>query len=757
MNKSKKIISIFAAAALALSTMSLAACGTQEYKGEVKGDDYVSSATVSSNGGFVVEKGDYVYFINGKEENTADNTYGDAVKGSLMRISKADLAAGVDLEQKAKIVVPSLFVTGNYDSGIYIYGDYVYYATPTTDRNNAGQVANTSLDFKRAKIDGSEAPMGGKDEYFFRVSSNSIKYRYVQVNDVVYCLYEEDSALKSYNTSTKKTTVLVKGASAIYYDTEDLTNPNVYYAMGVTLGLDEENSTSQPYNQIYTVNAAATVSVDASKAAYTAKDENGKVVASYDFNEDFFKQKNEEAKEEDKDAEAPYDLSDHTTYPYVNLGKLVLDGIGSTHAYPAYRKHALGETTSAGEPFGYTYAVQGYKNGGVYFTRKPTNASLTYLYYLSDGADDADTWNTISGNATATEISKDVEKASATAFYLFDGTTHSYFYTATEGIYYVKGDKEVVIPFTETANLWKVDGDYLYFYGSGTNGNGVSRVNYKGEQTDYNWNFEEKYDVVTLPLVDFNDSWYKPEFVTVGEKTMLLYANAQSFGAGSTSYNNIYVATVGTNEEIKAANEKIEEINEEIADNSADVQNLMKYYFRTADTAAYEDVKDLYSKEQQKLFNEFVEKFKQGGAFEGQNEGKFIQALGRVNEAESEAIADAWTSYLKTREVEEENDELPTWAIVLIVCGSVLVVGGAATAIALVALHKKKVAKEQKEAIVNAYKRKKIDTTDDKTIDVYADEDVEPSVEPVAEVEETPVEEAPVEEAAEVENPAEEN
>ena len=158
-DKMKKILG------LALATVSVtsvfAGCKTTKYKGEpISG--YVSEATVSSNGGFAVEKGDYVYFINGQEYNSADNKYGAVVKGALMRISKADLAAG---KNTAITVVPSLFVAQNMNAGIWIYDDYVYYATPTTDKNLSGDVEYTYIDFKRAKLDGSEGP----EKYFARV------------------------------------------------------------------------------------------------------------------------------------------------------------------------------------------------------------------------------------------------------------------------------------------------------------------------------------------------------------------------------------------------------------------------------------------------------------------------------------------------------------------------------------------------------------------------------------------------------------
>ena len=228
--------------------------------------------------------------------------------------------------------------------------------------------------------------------------------------------------------------------------------------------------------------------------------------------------------------------------------------------------------------------------------------------------------------------------------------------------------------------------------------------------------------------MDWNSSWYKPEFV--GD--VLLYSNAQSFGA--TAYNYIYAAKIGTTEEIIANNEAYEAVQEEIdsySENTA-LQTAMKYYFRTGETSAFEAVKDEYSTYQQEKFQEFVDNA------ELKEESAFIRQVGKTNEADAEAIAESWVNSLLSKEEEEEDDGLPTWAIVLIVVGSVLVVAAGVT-IPLVIVAKKKAAKKaEEEATVNAYKRKKIDTTDDKTIDVYAEEQAEQPAE--AATEETVVE-----------------
>ena len=105
---SKKVLSLLVAVTLLGSTMVMSGCGNKYYKADGL-DGYVPSQNAAiSNGGFAVEKDGFVYFINGKAENTAENKFGEVVKGSLMRIKKDDLNAGNYVN--AQTVVPMLFV-----------------------------------------------------------------------------------------------------------------------------------------------------------------------------------------------------------------------------------------------------------------------------------------------------------------------------------------------------------------------------------------------------------------------------------------------------------------------------------------------------------------------------------------------------------------------------------------------------------------------------------------------------------------------
>ncbi|MBQ2769157.1 MAG: hypothetical protein IJF44_04210 [Clostridia bacterium] len=737
--KGNKILGIISAVTMLGGTIAFAGCSGEVYKGESLSAGYVSNAEVTSNGGFAVEKGDFVYFINGKEEYTAENVYGEVVRGALMRISKEQLQKGE--YDKAQIVVPSVLSTQNYSSGIYIYGDYVYYATPTTDEDVDGVVQNSSLDFKRSKIDGTEAPMDG---YFFRLSSNTVNYRFVQAGvdrdgdgqKDVFCLYEDDGALKSYNTATGENMTLVTGAT-VYYDQSDLENPNVYYTMNVTYNIEDSAIAHTPgYNQIYCVNAAARATVNADEASYTV--EGGK---TYDFDKAVMEKANEEAEEAQdngEDVEIPYDFEDYSTYPYVNLGKLVLDGVGSQKVASLQpdTRFNQDDAKDAGEPFGYTYTIARYENGGVYFTRA-ANGSETKLYYMTDNR--KSTLNTVTANNFGENvdvdlIANDTTKASGSAiFQLATGDngarTHTYIYLSGSEIWRATvganaETTEVRVASSAAGTLWQTRGEYLYYYGTGTNGYNLSRVNYTGDEEDYNaisMLETDEYKPITVALVDWHNDWYKPEFI--GGTDVVLYCNAQSYAGGDVSYNYIYAAKVGTTEEIKANNELYDAVKEYLDEYSTNetATKLIEYYFQT-EGGVSKEVEELYDKD---FFKEVVEKFGKDG--ELVKESKLIALVGKMSDAHAEEIDTLWTEYLLQPEEEaaEEETGMPGWAIVLIVVGSVLVVA-VALGIPAYRAHQKKVeAKREAEATVNAYKRQRIDTTDDKSIDVYADEDEE--------------------------------
>ena len=728
--------------------------GTLDYEGDSQ-DGYVSEAAVSSNGGFAVEKGEYVYFINGQETADAGNEYGQVVKGALMRIKKSDLTAN-DFSN-VKTVVPSLFCAMDYDAGIYIYGDYVYYATPTTDKTDVGETATSYIDFKKAKLDGSEGP---SKDYFLRLSNNATRYRFVKAeNNVVYCLYEDGTTLKSVNTETKEVTTLVSGAkSAFYFDAENPENPNVYYTMGVTA----EDGSVQSYTQVYRVNAGATAKTDKGSAKYTVYNAKNEAIKEYSFDKAQMEADNKEAK--DNKLDEPYDLGNYATYPYVNLGELVLDGVGSADYIPQtqYNWESKENRVNSDEYDGYTYTLGDdcYQDGALYFTRQAVGAKTdsdgtdTKLYCLKDDVTNAEDWSVIKGNKTVSEnvvALKTTNAATGAALYYADGLKQYYLYVSSGNLYKAGYDNETkseiapvrIADGVGAPTLWKLDeaNTQLYFYADSGNGKSLSRVNYGGSEDDYNALSDKKeYQVVTLDFLVFNSDWYKPEFF--GDT--VLYSGAQSYGDATFDY--IYATKMGSVADVEKANETYKAVQDKIQTYSAysDLQKAMEYFYRTGETEIFEEFREQYSDSKGEKFDEFVQLFAEGGEFYGKLESNLVAQVGAIKDADKEAMKEAWRNtvrkYVETEE-EEEEGKSDWWKWLLIGIGAGVLGAGIATAV--VTTKKKNAKKAEAEATVNAYKRKKIDTTDDKSIDVYADEETteETTEESVEAVEETVAEE----------------
>ena len=745
------------ALALCFAVPALAGCSSVS---ALEGD---YSGEVSSNGGFVVEKGNYFYFINGKEEYTASNDFGSVVKGSLMRIAKSALVSGSYGE--AETVVPSLMVAGDYSSGIYLYGDRVYYATPTTAKNQSGSVENSYLDFKSTKLDGTDTC-----DLYFRLEDNTTPYRFVEENGVVYCMYVEDSDIYSFNTAKRTSTLLVQDAGS-YLFSQNVEKPGVYYTLPVQVDIDKPSNYTDKYTQIYYVSASVT------EAPYL-----------YEYDKDYL---DDYRKENGKDA-----------LPYVNLGTIVLDGRGSDSAFTQYNHN---EDTVAYTPSGYTYSLVAYANDGLYYTRSYVDTTGSkgdggWLFFLSDENANSSSWNAVSGNADTSLVGAgeyndivayDTGKASSSAIFLREGGAHSYLYVENNAIFRndvkeagngieVKTTRIADAVSSATLLYTERSGEfgYVYYSDEGINGKALCRAVYNGEESDYNALLADaEYQPVKIAPIDYASDWYAPE--KIGD--YLFFCNAEAIQ--DTSYNYISVMDLkGTNKDVASLNEKFKAITSEIMDVKTKYNalgNLMLYhYWSAADnpvfnryyldqgmsgatvyentdyfTAALKEAEEegytdtyLYSDYFKNTFRDFRDKTGEyEGAFVDENgksysvQSYFYHWIGKLTDDDLEGIDGIYKdSLVLSVTVEEEEEEFPVWAIVLIVVGSVLVVAGVALGITipLVLRSKKKGHAETPKA-----EKLVVDTTDDENIDVYAD-DAEETVEisSVAEPEEVSAE-----------------
>lgn len=715
LKKGKKVLLLILAFALVLAL--LAGCSGGWTASQVRYDEANGGkgGAVSSNGGFVVQKGEgdnaWFYFINGVQTNSADNTYGDVVKGSLMRISAADMESGS--YENAQTVVPELFVAGDYTAGIFIYGDYVYYATPNTIRNLDGEVESGYLNFRSASLDGS-----AMTDYYVQVSSNTTEYRFVEEDGVVYLLYLDstNSEIHSYNTQTRVNTVLAKGYSAAEFDDTDPTNPVVYYTMPVTTpetySASSGSGSSEAYNQLYRVTASTT------ESPYGELDMS-------DYTDDSVSESDENYQME-----------------YVNLGTLVLDGIGKArqnfvtpfnHSYTNVDAlKTLGN--------GFTYSILRYANGQVVLSVTELLDSEVRAYTLEDAtvaAADPTEWDSIAAtpqfevdSGALAPIALSTTNITATTFFYKDGADQYYIYVDSSGnICRVKVGtnaadsyvaEETILAYAQSgATILAVDPingsepAFLYYSvtNSDTSANNLYRIQYNAAKEDYN-PLGAAYNNADLRAtqylsINFNSSWYKPE--SLGG--YLFFASAEDY-----SENYVYaMENPASNEALETLNEQYEAVNDmftEMDTDFGDAANLARYYYYGGDVSIVKDESGehfaQYQAEDFEVLDAFIncadttstEYNSHGFDFSGLKgpDGKtvltrndFYKLLGQVSEDDAETIQDNLVSNLVLSEAEEETSTAWTWqwAAIFVPVG-VVVIAGVVVTIVLVRRKKRK-------------------------------------------------------------------
>ena len=314
----KKLLTKIIGGALALCMLcsGLIACGGASgwQAGQLK-----DGGNVISSSGFIAETEKYLYYINGSTSVADDNAFGVPVKGSLMAVKKDTLNTA---NPETEIVVPKIFSATDYKAGLFIDGGYVYYGTPNTEKNSSGEVATTEMTFMRTKLDGS-----GQTDVFFTVGAHSTEYRIVKGENAVYIVYynSDDSALISYNTSTKEAKEIIK--------TDDKAE---------TLSLASYKFVEDGYKDKAVVLYTTTVYTEAYDEAKAEKKDYVRQTATY-----------------------------NQLYAYkvgAESGELVLDGIQN-------KEDALDDAT---------YSFKLIKNGYVFYTANENGATKTYGITLTE-------------------------------------------------------------------------------------------------------------------------------------------------------------------------------------------------------------------------------------------------------------------------------------------------------------------------------------------------------------------------------------
>ena len=242
---SKKIIALIAAVVCMLCVFA----GCNGKNTTVESKETVGNAVTANNGGFLAETEDYLFFINGNEIYTEDNTLGAVEKGALVRMAKADLGkASPEVEVLASKVVS----TSDYSAGVYVFGDKVYFATPNNEENKVGTVLNDQIQFCSIS-----AKDGGEINVFATAKGtegNAAAYKFYQVDNKVYVAYAETTT-NDDGTTVKAIKVVGEDGTNVatleyenYVFEKGATADYIYFTKAVE---NEDLGMTESFNEVY--------------------------------------------------------------------------------------------------------------------------------------------------------------------------------------------------------------------------------------------------------------------------------------------------------------------------------------------------------------------------------------------------------------------------------------------------------------------------------------------------------------------------
>ena len=190
-----------------------------------------SDDLVIGNGSLAVTKGQYLYFVNGytSYQNVANtNKEGKITYSGLYRIKLDENKNPVKAEAKLdgdgneifdgsrslqNVDILASKVVGFEYMGIYIFGDYIYYASPNNEVDSNLEATTKYIDFFRRKLDRSGS---AEKIYTTKSEGSSVKYSMLSIDGDVYLNVLDGENLVVIKN--KKTKVTVEGVSGIVFN-----------------------------------------------------------------------------------------------------------------------------------------------------------------------------------------------------------------------------------------------------------------------------------------------------------------------------------------------------------------------------------------------------------------------------------------------------------------------------------------------------------------------------------------------------------
>ena len=201
-------------------------------------------APTTSNGGLAVIKGDYLYYVNGFQTYNGlvkdqDNVWGKQLFGAIYRVKVNNNVIEHDengFVKNSEVVVPQ--IVGTENACFYIFGNYIYYATPNMQVDEYGNLLNSRSNICRIKLDGTD----NKVLYTTDQTLTSTKWTMLKLDNTDYVVMLDGQKLISIDANAKKpkTTVMannVTSAGLIKVD-KDIPTDTYYNSTAVINGVN---------------------------------------------------------------------------------------------------------------------------------------------------------------------------------------------------------------------------------------------------------------------------------------------------------------------------------------------------------------------------------------------------------------------------------------------------------------------------------------------------------------------------------------
>lgn len=214
----KKFFKLFICLCLCVVSLTFTACGK---KSKIEAPD--ADAVVSSNGGIIVQKGDFIYYANGYNsvDNVKKSDLNKKYKLGGLYVTKTDATrdefGSLNYNNRLSSKLSSFEATD-----LHIFGNYMYYTSINTEETKNGGLQTKHLEIYRVKLNGTGSERVYRSGIDFEDSEGErvVDFKYHEENGKVYILVNENGTLKRITCGSSVSGSSVISENVLSYKTE---------------------------------------------------------------------------------------------------------------------------------------------------------------------------------------------------------------------------------------------------------------------------------------------------------------------------------------------------------------------------------------------------------------------------------------------------------------------------------------------------------------------------------------------------------